>query len=105
MADEIKIIPSSGSAQETKADPAPALEKPARYKVLRTIELNGVLYLPDGAPEPKKPRSAGNGLPVKVDAIGFIDLTPGQAAQMTLGQVKLAATQDAAPAAPKAKKK
>jgi hypothetical protein len=81
-------------ADEKKtAAPAP---KAAQFKVLRPIELNGVLYLPEGTPAPKKPKSAGNGADVKVDVSGIIDLTPEQAAEMTLGQVKAVSTQQSA---------
>jgi hypothetical protein len=79
-------------ADETKSKVAPApvavpAEKTTKCKVLRPIELDGVLYLPEGSPVPKKPKSAGNGLDVKVDVSGFINLTSAQAAEMTQGQI------------------
>jgi hypothetical protein len=69
------------------------------FKVLRPIEMNGTLYLPEGATPPKKPRSAGSGEPVNVDTSGVIELTADQAAAMTLGQIA------ALPTAPKKTKK
>jgi hypothetical protein len=57
------------------------------FKVLRPIELNGTLYLPAGVAPPTKPRSAGTGGAVKVNTSGAIELTPDEAAQMTLGQI------------------
>jgi hypothetical protein len=63
-------------------------EKMAQYKVLRPIELNGTLYLPEGATPPQKPRSAGNGKDVAVEGGGMIQLSDAQAAEMQLGQIQ-----------------
>jgi len=69
------------------------------FKVLRPIELNGTLYLPEGATAAAKARSAGNGEQVTIDTSGVIELTADQAAAMTLGQIQALPT-----AAKKAKK-
>lgn len=58
----------------------------AKLKVLRAIEYNGKLYLPEAGDAPKLARSAGNGGDIPVDASGGIDLTEEQAAELTLGQ-------------------
>jgi hypothetical protein len=67
-----------------------------KFKVLRPIELNGTLYLPEGATPPGKPRSAGSGDPISVDAGGVIELTDAQAAAMTAGQIQAISTQPSA---------
>jgi hypothetical protein len=60
-----------------------------KYKVLRPIEHNLKLYLPEGTENPpeKKP-SSGHGLDIPVDASGVIDLTEADAAPMTHGQIE-----------------
>jgi hypothetical protein len=75
------------------------------FKVLRPIELNGTLYLPEGLAAPKKARSAGNGEQVTIDSSGMIELTADQAAAMTLGQVQAISTQQSAVSKRKAKDK
>lgn len=59
----------------------------AKFKVLRPIELEGTLYLPEGSEPPKKPKSCGNGVAVNTDMSGVIELEPETAALMTLGQI------------------
>jgi hypothetical protein len=76
MADEKKVV----------APPADA-PKTAQYKVLRPIELDGKLYLPESKDAPVKARSAGNGAIIPVDASGVIELTEAEAKQMVDGQI------------------
>ena len=59
-----------------------------KYKVLKPIEHDNVLYLPAGSDAPETVKSVGHGEDIPVDASGFIDLTPEQAAQMTCGQIE-----------------
>ncbi len=65
----------------------------AKYTVLRPVELDGTLYLaPSDAKPPKRARGCGAGGYVPVDGSGEIELTAEQAAQMSIGQVKIAKT-------------
>lgn len=69
----------------------------AKYNVLRPVEYDGKLYLPAGESPPPTARSASNGRDIPVDASGVIDLTQEQAAEMVLGQVRLAAVSASRP--------
>ncbi len=59
-----------------------------KYKVLRPIEHDQKLYLPDGAPAVEKARSAGNGQEIPVDASGVIELEERQARLLPEGRVE-----------------
>ena len=62
----------------------------AKFKVLRPIEVGGILYVPDpdiGVTPAAKAKSCANGADVPVDSTGVIDLTNEQAAQMRDGQI------------------
>ena len=50
-----------------------------RYQVLRPIEHNGCLYLPDGYQATDAARSAGNGRTIPTNTTGVIELTPAEA--------------------------
>jgi hypothetical protein len=87
-----------------------------QFKVLRPIELDGKLYLPEskdapaakasGAqaapakgslPQPgrRQARSMSNGAVIPVDASGVIELTDAEAKEMTAGQVQQIRSQKA----------
>ncbi|HLI35494.1 MAG TPA: hypothetical protein VKW70_10645 [Terriglobia bacterium] len=59
-----------------------------KFKVLRPIERDGKLYLPETESAPDKVKSAGHGQDIPVDFGGAIELTEKQAAELTLGQVE-----------------
>lgn len=60
-----------------------------KYKVLRPIEHNEKLYVPDSLTDVLvKVNSSGHGREIPVDKIGVIELTPAEAAAMTLGQIE-----------------
>ena len=69
-----------------------------KYRVLRAIEHNLKLYLPeDPNPDPRNPKpdkiaSSGHGLDIPVDASGVIDLTEAEAAPMVHGQIEAVRT-------------
>ncbi len=60
----------------------------SKFKVLRPIEHDGKLYLPETESAPGKVKSAGHGQDIPVDLGGAIELTEKQAAELTLGQVE-----------------
>lgn len=59
----------------------------AKFTVLRPIEHNQVLYVPQGATEIVKVKSAGNGGEILVDASGAIELDAAIAATFTDSQI------------------
>ena len=59
-----------------------------KFKVLRPIEHNQKLYVPEGQPAPEKVKSFGGGQEIGVDAGGFIELSDKEAAALTAGQVE-----------------
>lgn len=68
----------------------------AKFKVLRPIELDGTLYLPQGERPPATPKSCSNGADIPVNMAGILDLTPAQATQFDLGQIQAIGTQGSA---------
>jgi len=60
----------------------------AKFKVLRPIEYNGTVYLPEAAGAAPIVKSAGNGQDIPVDGSGVIELNESQAAEFTLGQIE-----------------
>jgi hypothetical protein len=61
----------------------------AKYQVLRPIEHDQKLFLPQGAPSPAAARSVSHGHEIAVDASGVIELSEQQAAAFANGQVAL----------------
>ena len=60
-----------------------------KYKVLRPIEHNEKLYVPDSLTDVLvKVHSSGHGREITVDKSGVIELTSAEAAAMTLGQIE-----------------
>jgi len=60
----------------------------AQFKVLRPIEHNGKVFLPEASRAPASSKSAGNGQDIPVDAGGVIELSERQAAELKLGQIE-----------------
>ncbi len=58
-----------------------------KYKVLRAIEHNLKLYLPELPDAVATAKSAGNGSDIPVDASGSIELSESEAAAFIEGQV------------------
>lgn len=58
-----------------------------KFTVLRPIEHNQVLYMPQGASEAGKAKSAGNGGDIPVDASGTIELDAALAETFTGSQI------------------
>lgn len=58
-----------------------------KYKVLRAIEHNLKLYLPELADAVATTKSAGNGSDIPVDASGSIELSEPEAAALIEGQI------------------
>jgi hypothetical protein len=75
-----------------------------KFKVLRPIERDGKLYLPDGNRVPEKAKSACNGQEAAIDASGIIELSNAQAAEMMMGQIQAISTQQSAPSAQRARR-
>ncbi len=63
-----------------------------KYKVLRPIEHNGKVYLPQSAESgvrgPETAIGGGHGKPVPVDSTGVIELTEAEAVPLDLGQIE-----------------
>ncbi len=59
-----------------------------KFKVLRPIEHNGKLHLPEDPHAPKTATSGSHGGEIDVDSTGFIELTEAEAVRMTEGQVQ-----------------
>ncbi len=64
----------------------------SQYRVLRPIEHNQVLYVPQGATEAVKTKSVGCGADIPVNASGTIELDPAAAKALNGGQIALIAT-------------
>jgi hypothetical protein len=58
------------------------------YRVLRPLEHNLKLYLPQVADALPTVKSAGNGSDIPVDAGGVIELSEKEAAALDLGQIE-----------------
>ncbi len=65
-----------------------------KFKVLRPIEHNGKLHLPEDPHAPKTATSGSHGGEIDVDSTGFIELTEKEAAPMDLGQIEKVKSQD-----------
>ncbi len=61
----------------------------ARYKVLRPIEHNQKLYLPEVTDALPSVKSAGNGRDISVEASGIIELSEQEAVELVDGQIPL----------------
>jgi hypothetical protein len=59
-----------------------------KFRVLRPIEYDGKLYMPETESAPDKVKSAGHGQDIPVDSSGEIELTEKQSAELTLGQIE-----------------
>ncbi|HEV2425880.1 MAG TPA: hypothetical protein VGZ29_13710 [Terriglobia bacterium] len=59
----------------------------AKFTVLRPIEHNQILYVPQGAAGAARTKSAGNGGDIPVDASGAIELDAAAAETFTGSQV------------------
>ncbi|HEV2177360.1 MAG TPA: hypothetical protein VGW33_09185 [Terriglobia bacterium] len=59
-----------------------------KFKVLRPIEHNQKLYLPEGHVAPEKVKSFGGGQEIAVDAGGLIELSDKEAQPLTAGQIE-----------------
>ncbi len=59
----------------------------AKYKVLKPIEHNQVLHVPQGTTKAVKVKSAGYGGEIPVDASGTIELDATAARACTAGQI------------------
>lgn len=60
-----------------------------KYKVLRPIEHNQELYLPEVPDALPTTRSLGHGQEIRVNASGVIELSEIEAAALDLGQIPL----------------
>ncbi len=60
----------------------------AKFKVLRPIEHNQKLYVPEAADAPATTKSFGHGNDIPVDRAGWIDLGAEEAGRFTLGQIE-----------------
>ncbi len=60
-----------------------------KYRVLRPIEHNQKLYLPEMADALPTAKSAGHGGDIPADASGVIELSEKEAAALTDGQIAL----------------
>jgi hypothetical protein len=59
-----------------------------KYKVLRPIEHNQKLYLPETKNALEKVKSVGHGQEIPVDASGVIDLNEKEAQSLAGGQIE-----------------
>ncbi len=59
-----------------------------KFKVLKPIEHDQILYLPEGDKAPKSAASASHGREIPADASGVIELTANQADAFTAGQIE-----------------
>jgi hypothetical protein len=58
-----------------------------KYKVVKPIEHNQTLYLPETAAGPASVKSVSHGMEIPVDASGTIDLDETQATNFRHGQI------------------
>ncbi len=58
-----------------------------KYKVLRPIEHNLKLYLPEVPDALPTVKSAGHGQDIPVNGSGIVELSDGEAAALNLGQI------------------
>ncbi len=75
------------------------------YKVLRAIEHNQKLYLPEVPDALPTTRSAGHGGEIPVDASGVIELSEREAAALEMGQIEPLKAAPQAREEPKGKRK
>ncbi len=59
-----------------------------KYRVLRPIERNRVLHLPQTQQAPEKALSGADGKEIPVDASGYIELTTEEEAAFTAAQIE-----------------
>jgi hypothetical protein len=60
----------------------------SQYKVLRPIEHNRKLYLPETKTGPERVKSVGDGQEIPVDASGTIDLNEKEAQRLKDGRIE-----------------
>jgi hypothetical protein len=76
-----------------------------RYKVLKPVEHNQVLYVPQGATDAVKTKSVGSGAEIAVNASGIIELDPAAAGALSGGQIAPMAASGAEASSPKRSKR
>jgi hypothetical protein len=58
-----------------------------KYKVVKPIEHNQTLYLPETSDAPASAKSVSNGMDIPVDASGTVELDEAQASSLRDGQI------------------